>query len=170
MERGEHGVEAEFELRKVEPKAKGSRCIAPRTRHKVTTRPRQLLRSAHHSEKQPEREPPKECVRTDAAFVLALDDIWGDNWCLLVSISPAPPIRVARARQIRCPAPAARGAVMGLAFVDIDDVERKLQKRSAHTHRSAHHAAGEAAGSVCRRRLGNRPRCQGMPSSGRPAT
>ena len=73
MERGEHGVEAEFELRKVEPEGEG---IAPRTRHKVTTRPRQLLRSAHHSEKQPEREPPKECVRADVAFVLALDDIW----------------------------------------------------------------------------------------------
>ena len=79
MERGEHGVEAEFELRKMEPEGEG---IAPRTptrrtpSHKVTTRPRQLLRSAHHSEKQPEREPPKECVRADVAFVLALDDIW----------------------------------------------------------------------------------------------
>ena len=76
MERGEHGVEAEFELRKVEPEGeKGSR-RARVTTHKVTTRPRQLLRSAHHSEKQPEREPPKECVRADVAFVLALDDIW----------------------------------------------------------------------------------------------
>ena len=77
MERGEHGVEAEFELRKVEPEGEGIAAHASRvTTHKVTTRPRQLLRSAHHSEKQPEREPPKECVRTDAAFVLALDDIW----------------------------------------------------------------------------------------------
>ena len=66
MERGEHGVEAEFELRKVEPEGEG---IAPRTRHNSQ-------RSAHHSEKQPEREPPKECVRADVAFVLALDDIW----------------------------------------------------------------------------------------------
>ena len=38
---------------------------------------------------------------------------------------------------------------MGLAFVDIDDVERKLQKRSAHTHTDLHTMPPEKQPEVC---------------------